>query len=166
MRYSSTTTLAAVLLAAACAPRAETPPTATATVDSAAASQGLDVLRDRYIALQTGGDAAGLAALYADSAGVDLFGLPRLRGRPAIQAAFTADFAARKNTLTQIMPGTRSVRTDSEATEIGTYHNMHDVKGTVDHEWGRYLGAFEKGADGQWKITYLMAFPDSTKIDK
>jgi len=97
---------------------------------------------------------------------MDLYGLPRLRGRPAIQTAFAADFAARKYTLTEIVPVSRNVRTDSEATEIGTYHNMHDVKGTMDHEWGRYIGAFTKGADGQWKIMYLMGFPDSTKVDK
>lgn len=165
MRHSSAFTLAALLLASACAPKTETP-AATASVDTTAANQGLDALRSQYIALQTGGDGPGLAALYADSAGVDLFGLPRLRGRPAIQAAFTSDFAARKYTLTQITPVSRNIRTDAAATEIGTYHNMHDVKGTVDHEWGRYIGAFEKGTDGQWRIVYLMAFPDSTKVDK
>ncbi len=166
MRFSTPSTLAVLLLAAACAPKADAPRAAAITVDTAAASQGLGVLRNQYVALQTAGDAAGLAALYADSAGVDLYGLPRLRGRPAIHAAFTADFAARKYTLTQIVPVSQNVRTDSDASEIGTYHNMHDVKGTVDHEWGRYIGAFGKGADGQWRIMYLMAFPDSTRVDK
>jgi|KBSSwiStaDraftv2_1062776.scaffolds.fasta_scaffold25730_3 ketosteroid isomerase-like protein len=165
MRTFSTVTLAAFLVATACAPKAETPAAAPA-VDTAAALQGLDALRNQYIAMQTGGDAAGLAALHADSAGVDLYGLPRLRGKPAILAAITADLAARKYTLAEITPVTRMVRTNAEATELGTYHDMHDVKGTVDHEWGRYLGAFGKGADGQWKIQYLMAFPDSTKVDK
>jgi len=166
MRYSSTTALAALLLSAACTPAADTPAATPATVDTAAALQALDALRNQYIALQNAGDAAGLAALHGDSAGVDIFGLPRLRGRPAIQAAFTADFAARKYTLTEIVPLSRNVRTDTEATEIGTYHNMHDLKGTIDHEWGRYIGAFGKGPDGQWKIQYIMAFPDSTKVDK
>lgn len=165
MRTLSSVVLAALVVAAACAPKTETPAAAPA-VDTAAALQGLDALRNQYIATQTAGDAAGLAALHGDSAGIDLFGLPRLRGKPAILAAITADLAARKYTLVQITPLTRTVRTDSEATEIGTYHDMHDVKGTVDHEWGRYIGAFGKGADGQWKIQYLMAFPDSTKVDK
>lgn len=165
MRTVSSVALAAMVVAAACAPKTETPAAAPA-VDTAAALQGLDALRNQYIALQTAGDAAGLAALHADSAGVDLYGLPRLRGMPAILAAITADLAARKYTLVQITPVVRTVRTNSEATEIGTYHDMHDVKGTVDHEWGRYICAFGKGADGQWKIQYLMAFPDSTKVDK
>lgn len=165
MRAFSIVTLAVLVAAAASMPNAQAPVAATA-VDTAAVFQGLDALRAQYIALQTAGDAAGLAALHAETAGLDLFGLPRLRGRPAIQAAITADFAARKYTLVQIMPLSRSARTNTDATELGTYHDMHDVKGTVDHEWGRYLGAFSKGADGQWRIQYLMAFPDSTKVDK
>jgi ketosteroid isomerase-like protein len=159
------TALAALLLSAACAPAADTP-AAAAAVDTAAAIQGLDALRNQYITLEVAGDAAGLAALHADSAGVDIFGLPRLRGRPAIQAAFTTDFAARKYTLAEIVPLSRNVRTNTDATEIGTYHSMHDVKGRIDHEWGRYIGAFTKGPDGQWRIAYVMAFPDSTKVDK
>jgi ketosteroid isomerase-like protein len=59
-----------------------------------------------------------------------------------------------------------TARTGDAASEIGTYHDMHDVNGAKDHEWGRYLGAFEKGADGQWRFVYLMAFPDSTKAEK
>jgi ketosteroid isomerase-like protein len=165
MRTLSSVALAALVMAAACAPKPEVPAAAPA-VDTAAVLQGLDALRNQYIAMQTAGDAAGLTALHADSAGIDLYGLPRLRGKPAILAAITADMAARKYTLAQITPLIRTVRADDEATEIGTYHDMHDVKGTVDHEWGRYLGAFGKGADGQWKIQYLMAFPDSTKVDK
>jgi hypothetical protein len=166
MRAPSTVTLAALLAATACAPKAEAPAADETAVDTAAVFQSLDALRSRYIALQTAGDAAGLAALHADSAGVDLFGLPRLRGRPAIEAALTADFAARKYTLVEITPLSRNARTSTEATELGTYHAMHDVQGTVDHEWGRYLGAFGTGGDGQWRIQYLMAFPDSTKVDK
>jgi ketosteroid isomerase-like protein len=166
MRATSTVTLAALLAATACAPEAEAPAAAETAVDTAAIFQSLDDLRGQYIALQTAGDAAGLAALHADSAGLDLFGLPRLRGRPAIQAALTADLAARKYTLVEIMPLSRNARTDTEATELGTYHDMHDVQGKVDHEWGRYLGAFGKGADGQWRIQYLMAFPDSIRVDR
>jgi len=164
MRAFSTVALALLVAAAAAATKSQTP--AAAAVDSVAVFQGLDALRTQYIAAQTGGDAAALAALHADAAGLDLFGLPRLRGRPAIQAAVTADLAARKYTLVEITPFARNARTNTEATELGTYHDMHDVQGKVDHEWGRYLGAFSKSADGQWKIQYLMAFPDSVKVGK
>ena len=165
MRVSSPIMIPVLLLAAACTSAADAPSPAAA-VDPAAALRGLDDLRTRYIALNTAGDAAGLAALHADSAGVDILGVPRLRSRSAIQAAFAADFAARKFTLTEITPLSRTVRTDAEATEIGTYHNMFTVNGVGTHEWGRYVGAFMKRADGQWEIGYLMAFADSTKVDK
>jgi ketosteroid isomerase-like protein len=59
-----------------------------------------------------------------------------------------------------------NARTNDAASEIGTYHDMHDVKGAKDHEWGRYLAASGKGADGQWRLAYLIAFPDSTKAEK
>ena len=166
MRLSSAIPIAALLLAAACTPPAEAPAADDAAVDTTAALRGLDELRNRYIALNTAGDAAGLAALYADSAGLDILGLPRLRSRSAIQAAFAADFASRKFTLTEIMPLSRNVRTENDATEIGTFHNMFTVNGAATHEWGRYIGAFMKRADGQWEIAYIMAFADSTKVDR
>ena len=164
MRVSSPILIPVLLLAAACRSGADAPSPAAAAVDTAAALRGLDELRTRYIALNTAGDAAGLAALHADSAGVDILGVPRLRNRSAIQTAFAADFAARKFTLTEITPLSRTVRTDAEATEIGTYHNMFTMNGVGTHEWGRYVGAFAKRADGQWEIAYLMAFADSTKV--
>ena len=107
-----------------------------------------------------------MAALYSDMAGVDLYGLPKLRGRAAIEAAFKADYAARKYTMTEIMPTETTVRTSNDGYEIGTYHDMHDVKGKVDHEWGRYLVGLAKGADGQWRLDYLIGFPDSIKQEK
>jgi len=166
MRTPALLALPMLLWSGACAPPAEAPAAAANTVDTAAVFAGLDSLRSRYIALQIAGDAAGLAALHADSAGVDLLGVPRLRGRPAIEAALAADMAARKYTLVEITPTTRSARTNTDATERGTYHDMHDVKGAIDHEWGRWVGAFGKGTDGQWRILYLMAFPDSTRTGK
>ncbi|HSE52572.1 MAG TPA: hypothetical protein VLB00_10290 [Gemmatimonadales bacterium] len=166
MRLSSAIPIAALLLSAGCTRPAEAPATTAATVDTAAALRGLDELRNRYIALNTAGDAAGLAALYADSAGLDILGLPRLRSRSAIQAAFATDFAARKFTLTEIVPLSRNVRTETEATEIGTFHNMFTLNRAATHEWGRYIGAFAKRADGQWEIAYIMAFADSTKVDR
>jgi ketosteroid isomerase-like protein len=159
--------IVALLLAGACTPQPQTPAAATtATVDTAIVRQGLDSLRVRYIALQTGGDATGLAGLFTETGGVDIYGLPRLRGRAAIETAFKGNFAARKYTLTQLMPISMNARTNDAASEIGTYHDMHDVKGAKDHEWGRYLAAFGKGADGQWRRVYLIAFPDSTKAEK
>ncbi|HEV8357020.1 MAG TPA: nuclear transport factor 2 family protein [Gemmatimonadales bacterium] len=166
MTRSFTAAGLALLLAAACAQPAPEQTAAAPAVDSAAARAGMTALRNRYIAGQTAGDASAVAALFSDSAAVDLYGVPKLRGRAAIEAAFKADYAARKYTMTEIMPAETSVRTSTGGSEIGTYHDMHDAKGKVDQEWGRYLVGMAKGADGQWRLDYLMAFPDSIKQEQ
>ena len=164
MRYSSIPALASLLLGAACTPKpADT--VAVATVDTAAVKTGLDSLRSRYIALRTGDDAAGLAGLYTEDAGIDQYGVPRLRGRPGIEAAFKADMALRKYPLLEIMPLNMEARSSTVASEIGTYHEMSDSSGTKGHAWGRYLVAFRKDTDGMWRLVYLLGFPDSTRDD-
>lgn len=163
MKTALSLIVVAGLLAAA---RFQTPQAGPPAVDSAAVNQGLDALRDRYIALQTGGDATGLAGLFTETAGIDLFGLPRMRNRAAIEAAFTQDMAARKYTLAEIHPVSRFILSNTTANELGTYHDMHDAKGKKDHEWGRYVGSFVLGSGGTWQIVYLMAFPDSIKPAK
>ncbi len=165
MRLSLILPLAAAALAAACTPNAGAP-AAAATVDTAAALAGIDSTKVRYAALQMAGDAAGVAALYEENAGLDIYGMPRQRGRAAIETAMKANYEMRKYTLTEIMPLNTSVRTNEDASQIGTYHDMHDAKGVKDHEWGRFVVGLHKGADGVWRLTYLMAFPDSTKVDK
>jgi ketosteroid isomerase-like protein len=155
----------ALLLAAACTPK-PADSGATAVVDTAAFKTGLDSLRTHYIAARTAGDPSALAALYTEDAGVDQYGLPRLRGRAAIEAAFKADYATRKYTVLEIMPLSSEARTNTEGSEIGTYHEMSDSSGTKGHAWGRYLVAFSKDSTGQWRVQYLIGFPDSTKVEK
>jgi ketosteroid isomerase-like protein len=157
--------LAALLPAAACTPK-PADSGAMATVDTATVKSGLDSLRTHYIAARTANDATALAALYAEDAGIDLYGLPRLRGRPSIEAAFKTDFAARKYTVLEIMPSGMQARTNTDASELGTYHEVNDSSGMIGHAWGRYLAAFTKGGDGMWRLAYLIGFPDSTKAGK
>lgn len=164
MKPYSMLALAAVAIAAACAPRENG--TATMAVDTAAAKAGIDSTRTRYSALLMAGDATGLAGLYEEDATLDVYGIPRTKSRANIEAGFKADFGMRKYTVSQITPINTSVRTNEDASEIGTYHDMHDANGAVDHEWGRFVVGLHKGADGTWRLTYVMAFPDSTKADK
>ena len=157
----------ALLLAATAATAvSQNPAPAPAKPDSSAVGAGLDSLRARYIRGQLAGDGTAIAALHTDDAGLDLFGAPHMRGRAAIEAGMKANYGARKYTVTDINVLNRIVRTNDAASELGTYHNMYDSSGTTVHAWGRYVGSFGKGADGQWRINYLMAFPDSTKADK
>ena len=164
MRTVSMSALAALLIAAACTPKEPAP--AVVAVDTAAAKAGVDSLRTRYIAAQNAGDAAGVAALFTEDATLDIYGVPRQHGRANIQAALGVDYAGRKYTLTEITPINTAVRTNTDGSEIGTYHDMHDAAGKKDHEWGRYVVGLAKGTDGMWRLSYIMAFPDSIKAEK
>ena len=157
---------AALLLVAACGPKSETP--AVAAVDTAAVRAGADSLRSAYSRLQIAGDAKGVAMLHTEDAGVDLYGAPRMRGRAQIEAGLTQTYAARKFSATDItpLPSSFNAQTSTDGSELGTYHDMWTEAGKTNHEWGRYLVAFHKDSDGQWRLVYLMAFADSTKVDK
>ncbi|HEV8148966.1 MAG TPA: nuclear transport factor 2 family protein [Gemmatimonadales bacterium] len=165
MRRLPMLVLVGAALAAACAPQGGQP-AVMATVDTAAAKTGIDSTRARYVTLQLAGDATGVAGLYTEDATLDLYGMPRQHGRAAIEAAIKGDYGMRKYTVTEITPLNVAVRTNEDASELGTYHDMHDAKGVKDHEWGRYVAGIRKGADGMWRLSYLMAFPDSTKVEK
>jgi len=167
MRRISPLVFAGVALAAGCTPKGGTTGGgAMATVDTATAKAGIDSLRNSVIRFQLAGDAAGAAGLYASDATLDIYGVPRAHGRAAIEAGIKADYGMRKYTVSEITPGMTTVRTNEDGSEIGTYHDMHDVNGKKDHEWGRYVVGFHKEADGKWRLTYVMGFPDSTKAEK
>ena len=167
MRRIALLTFAAAA-AAACTPKSEPAAgsAAIAKVDTAAAKPGIDSLRASYSRLQMAGDATGVAALYTEDATLDVYGAPRSHGRAAIEAGLKADYGMRKFTLSEATPIATDVRTNTDGSEIGTYHDMFDAGGKKNHEWGRYVVGFTKGTDGKWRLTYLMAFPDSTKTDK
>jgi uncharacterized protein (TIGR02246 family) len=164
MRFVTLAALAG--LAIGCTPREGAMEMGMGTVDTAAAMAGIDSLKTRYSQLEMAGDAAALAQLFTEDATLDLYGVPRTKGRAAIQAALAQDFGMRKYTVSEINPINTNVRTNETATQIGTYHAMHDVNGTADHEWGRFVVGMNKGTDGMWRLNFLMAFPDSTKADK
>jgi len=165
MRYTALLSMAAVALLAACAPKAGAP-AAAAAVDTAAVKLGIDSVRIKYSALQIAGDAAGVAALHDENAALDIYGMPRTMGRANIEAALKGLYAMRKYSVSDILPGQTNVRTNDDGSETGTYHDMYEEKGAKTHEWGRYVVGLAKGTDGVWRLSYLMAFPDSIKLEK
>ncbi len=162
MRFVTFATLAG--LALACTPKDNSMAGGAMAVDSAAVMAGTDSLRSSYSRLQLAGDAAGLAQLFTEDATLDVYGMPRAKGRAAIQAGLGAD--PRKFSASDIMPIATFPISNEAASQIGTYHDMFDLNGTMTHEWGRYVVGIDKGTDGKWRLGYLMAFPDSTKVEK
>ncbi len=162
MRITRLLTVAGAVALACTRPAGETGTTGMA-VDTAAVKSGIDSLRAAYARAEVAGDAAALGQLWTEDGTLDMYGAPRTKGRANIEAGLKADFASRKWTVSEITPVQTNVQNNEAGSEIGTYHVMHDVNGTVDHEWGRYVVGVQKGADGKWRLDYLMFFPDSTK---
>ena len=165
MRSSLILPLAVLALGAACQPKPAAAP-AAAAVDTAAAQAAIAATRSKYSAQQIAGDATGVAALFDENAALDVYGVPRTVGRANIETALKGMYGMRKFSVSDINPITTTVRTNDDGSEIGTYHDMYDEKGAKTHEWGRYVVGLAKGTDGVWRLTYLMAFPDSIKVEK
>jgi uncharacterized protein (TIGR02246 family) len=132
-----------------------------ATPDTAAVRAALNAnssrMRDAYLA----GDAAGVAASFTDDARAEYAGFPSAKGRAAIQALYEGYFKANKLTVSDITILEVNVLNEALVTAGGTYHSLGN--GKPKHAWWRWAGAYRKGPDGQYLISYIMAFPDSTK---
>jgi ketosteroid isomerase-like protein len=152
-------------LAAACTTtpaveQAAAPPPAP---DTAAIRSELQALHAQLTARYLAGDAAGVAASYADSAIAEIQGSPSAIGRPAIDSVFAGYFARNKLKVAEVGIGAIDATSPATATALGTYHSFGDADGKPLHQWWRWVAAHEKQADGAWKISYIMAFADSTK---
>jgi hypothetical protein len=157
---------AAALLLAACSPKPAEQQAAPAAVDNAAVKSGLDSLRAHYMRFYAGGDATGIAGLYLETGAIDFYGAPKMRGRAGIDSGLKAAFAAQKPISLDIVAVATNARTNSDGSEIGTYHSMESAKGKTVQAWGRWVSSAVKDSTGAWRLAYLMAFPDSTKTDK
>lgn len=95
-----------------------------------------------------GGDAAGVAAQYADDALLLPPGAPGVRGRAAIQAFFVKDIAGSKaaGVVFNINPRTDVGVSGNTGWESGTY--TATIKGAVV-ESGKFLSVSRK-KDGKW----------------
>jgi uncharacterized protein (TIGR02246 family) len=150
------TTLTALGLAiglAACAPAASPAPPDTTAEDTAA----INTLRDAWARAYNAGDAAALAAFYADNAIRMDNEAPTAVGRSAIQQAIAAQVAE--------APGTTITLTSEEMQLMGDHafdRGMFSATvtpaggGAAMTSSGRYLVLLHKQADGSWKLTHTI----------
>ena len=152
-------------LAAACTatPAVEQAAAPPAPPDTAAIKAELQAQVDQIEALYLAGDAAGVSGTYADSAIAEFQGFPSAIGRPAIDSTFARYFAGNKLKVAEVTLGSVNATSAMTATATGTFHAFGDANGKPLHQWWRFVAAYEKQADGQWKTSYIMAFADSTK---
>jgi len=156
-------TLSLLALLAACAPPPAAPPSPP---DPTAVKTAMESIRTEYMRLTAAADAAGIAALYTADGAIDFFGAPKMRGRAEIEAGAKAAYAIQKPVRLEIVANQTNAVAPGVATEGGTWHGMDSVSGKLLHSWGRWISAARQDSTGAWKLTYLMAFPDSQKTDK
>lgn len=156
---TSRTTLATIGLSMALAASALAQ--TDARPDSAAVRAALNAAFTKMSAGYLAGDAAAVASFFTDDGRAEYAGFPSAVGRAAIQALYEGYFKANKLTVSESTIGAVNVLTADLVTAGGTYHSFGN--GTPKHAWWRWAAAYRKGADGEYRISYIMAFPDSTK---
>jgi uncharacterized protein (TIGR02246 family) len=109
------------------------------------------------------GDALGIASLFTEDGRFELYGFPSMVGRPGIAATLKSAFTTAKYKVWEISFNEAGPLGGDIATAGGTVHDQSEVSGKPVHGWYRWAAEYRKGSDGQWRIAFLMAFPDSTK---
>jgi len=158
MRVVAPLCAAVALLAAACAPKGETPvkdSAATAAppvVDVTAVRRAIEDANAKFIDALTRGDSAGYVANYADDAVVMSPGAPAHRGRGEIGAAAVKQMQSAKVSSEKATTVSVDVAGDY-AIETGTFEVTVTPKGgKPTHGTGKYLTVWKKQPDGSWKI--------------
>ena len=162
MTRRSLTLGAMVALVAACAPRPAAETAAMATIDSAAVRTAAQGFWQRWITAALAVDTAALFAMVTDSVRVDSKGMPPLLGKPAFQTFFGSLLQTVKVDAETITPEQTNVISNELAYQTGDFVETTTMAGKTQTEYGRYASAIRKDPDGQWRLLYIMAFPDST----
>ncbi|NIM48799.1 MAG: DUF4440 domain-containing protein [Gemmatimonadales bacterium] len=108
-------------------------------------------VRQAYVDAVLAGDAAAVAALYAEDATEMPPNVPATEGRAAIQARYEAGEDVTEFTVTPV--ATEGLGT--LALDWGTYSVTMVIEGVEEpyQDTGKYLAICEKQADGSWLMT-------------
>lgn len=147
---------------AACAPKTEQQAAAAPVVDSAAVQSATAAFWQKWAAAEIAADSATLSAMVGDSARLDVRGLPPLLGRTAYAAAMTPMMKAMKVVSDVITPEMTTAISNELSYGTGNFTEQTLAGGKAATDYGRFAAALHKGADGQWRIAYVMVFSDST----
>jgi ketosteroid isomerase-like protein len=131
--------------------------------DTAAVRVAITAQAQKYTTAALAGDAVTIATLFTEDARAEYAGFPSAVGRAAIQALYEGFFKANKikvweDTIRQVNAPSADI-----VSAGGNVHSFAEENGKPVHAWWRYSAAYKKGADGLYRIAYIMAFPDSTK---
>jgi uncharacterized protein (TIGR02246 family) len=124
--------------------------------DTAADVAAINAVREAYIAAETAGDAAAVAALYADNGTIMPSNGAAVSGKQAIEEYVRAEYAAMS-----LVPSVTSRETkaagdlgyDTGSTVMTLTPKAGGKAMTVN---GKYAVTLARQADGSWKITNLI----------
>ena len=147
---------------AACGQRPTTAPAAAPAVDTAAVQAALAGFWPRWVTAALSGDTAAMGGLLADSVRIDARGFPPILGRASWITIFATMLKTSKVESETITPEQTSVVSNELAYQTGDFIETVTAEGKTQTEYGRFAAALRKFPDGQWRLNYIMAFPDST----
>jgi uncharacterized protein (TIGR02246 family) len=134
---------------------------AAPAIDSVAVRAAADDFWARYIAADTAGNLDALMTLWDDSVRADVRGAPVLLGKAAVRAFVEPIFRTTKYTAMSVTPDMTVPISNEMLYQNGSYMQTSTSGGKSAAEHGRFAVALLKGADGQWRLGYIMAFSDS-----
>jgi len=151
----------------ACAPK-EAPVASAPAVDTAAVVAGVNDMWARWAVADTAEDLAAIMAMMTENARIDIRGFPPMLGREAALAVFQPVYDQLDYTALVMSPATTVAISNDLVHQAGAFAESYTIKGKpgtmTDH--ARYAAAIVRGADGQWRIAYMMAMVDSTVTAK
>ena len=156
---------ALVLLVAARAPKPPLP-SSVAAVDSAKVKAAVTDFWAQWVAADTAGNVPALAALLSDSIRIDSKSLPAMVGKPAWQNFVESMIKTSKVLSEVITPDITIAVSDDLAYQNGNYVESTMTGKKKSTDYGRYASALERGADGKWRLRYIMSFSDSSVAAK
>lgn len=148
------------LVLAACTKPAPEPAAAPA-IDSAAVTAAAATFWQTYGQNVLAGDTTAWMTMVDDSIRVDSRGLPPLIGKAAVVATFMPVLRITKYTGFNVTPDMTIPISNEAVYQNGNYMEASTSGGKSQTEYGRYAVAIVKGADGQWRLGYIMSFSDS-----
>jgi len=147
---------------AACGQRPAASPAAAPAVDTAAVQTAVAGFWPRWVAAATTGDTAAMGALLADSVRIDAKGFPPILGRAGWVTTFATMLKTSKVESETITTERTTVVSNELAYQTGDFVETVTAEGKTQTEYGRFAAALRKFPDGEWRLSYIMAFPDST----
>lgn len=140
------------------------PPPPTETVRPDLGSE-LARLWERYADRGRTADVDGMLALLSDDYVQYFEGFPSLDR--AGWEAFARGWFQTGTIQSMTVQPLRTLSLESHAVQIGPYVESYQERGSpVRTDYGRISIGYERGADGSWKIAWLVGFVDSTVTAK